>query len=234
MRLDSHLLKQGMFTSRTKAKEAIVSRLVEVDAKTITKPSFELTEGMSVVVKSHKSYVARSAWKLAGFLEEVSLNVEGKTTLDIGSSTGGFTQVLLENGATSVTCVDVGTNQLHESLRNNSKVVLYEQTDIRDFNHEPFELVVSDISFISLRKILDKIDLLAKKEIVLLFKPQFEVGLVAKRDKKGVVRDKKAIALAQSRFEDAAKLLGWSLEAVAPAVITGKEGNLEYCYYFKK
>lgn len=233
MRLDVFLVENNLAPSRTKAQEIIKKGLVFVENKQITKPSF-VVNSSDVLIKQYKEYVSRSAWKLATFLQQIPLDVANKECLDIGSSTGGFTQVLLENNAKSVTCVDVGTNQLHPSIRENKKVCVYEQTDIRNFTHEPFEVVVSDVSFIALGKIIKNIDILAKKDIVVLFKPQFEVGLGVKRDKKGVVKDKKAIALAQSRFEDAAELIGWKLKAKETAHIKGKDGNLEYCYYFSK
>jgi 23S rRNA (cytidine1920-2'-O)/16S rRNA (cytidine1409-2'-O)-methyltransferase len=171
---------------------------------------------------------------LLHFLDEISLDVSGKSALDIGSSTGGFTQVLLERGVAGVSCVDVGHEQLHSSLREDERVRVYEGCDIRKFEaSEPFELIVSDVAFISLLHILDDVDRLAAEDIILLFKPQFEVGREAKRDKNGVVLDTKAVERAMQKFEDACSLKGWSLLAKSPAKLSGKEGNQEWCYYFK-
>ncbi|MDH4943565.1 TlyA family RNA methyltransferase [Sulfurimonas sp. C5] len=235
MRLDSYLVEKGFAETRNKAQTLIKEGLVLIDSKEITKPSFKVDEGMEVNVKEHKSYVSRAAYKLKDFIEEIHYDPSGKMALDIGSSTGGFTQVLLEAGAKEVTCVDVGSDQLHHSLRNDERVHVFENCDIRKFEGEtPFELIVSDVAFISLLYILDDIDRLASKDIILLYKPQFEVGREVKRDKNGVVTDKKAIENGMIRFEDACRLKGWKLRNKAPSRTTGKEGNLEYCYYFEK
>ena len=235
MRLDNYLVEKGFIESRNKAQQIIKEALVSVNDKLVKKPSFKIEEGDEVSVQEHKSYVSRAAYKLLYFLEELSLDVREKRALDIGSSTGGFTQVLLERGVESVACVDVGVNQLHHSLRHNPKVSVYENCDIRAFeSEEKFDLIVSDVAFISLHYILDSVERLASDDIILLFKPQFEVGREVKRDKHGVVQDKKAIERAMQRFEDAAALKGWSLVKKSPSKLTGKEGNLEYCYYFKK
>jgi 23S rRNA (cytidine1920-2'-O)/16S rRNA (cytidine1409-2'-O)-methyltransferase len=233
LRLDNYLVEQNLAKSRTKAQNYIKEAQVLVDGEVVTKPSFDVTT-QEVKLKEFKDYVSRAAFKLAYFLEEIDLDLKDKECLDIGSSTGGFSEVLLENGVKSVVCVDVGKEQLHPKIKNDARVTVFEQTDIREFESKPFDVVVSDVSFISLLKILDKVDELSSKDIVLLFKPQFEVGITAKRDKKGVVKDKKAIELAKARFEDAATLLGWKLLHKAPSKISGKDGNLEYCYYFYK
>lgn len=235
MRLDSYLAQNNLALSRNKAREMIESNLVKVNGKIAQKTSLEVQDSDDVVVLEHKNFVSRSAYKLEYFLEELDIVLEDKNALDIGASRGGFTQVLLNRGIKSVSAVDVGTNQLHQLIADDSRVSVFEQCDIRDFKSESgFDIVVSDISFISLHHILNDIDRLAKSDIVLLFKPQFEVGVDAKRDSNGVVLDKKAIDKAMIKFEDAATLKGWSLEAKAPAKISGKEGNVEYCYYFKK
>jgi 23S rRNA (cytidine1920-2'-O)/16S rRNA (cytidine1409-2'-O)-methyltransferase len=235
MRLDNYLVKNNLSHSRNKAQEMIKAGLVQVDATVVKKPSFKVEPRNKIAVTQHKSYVSRAAYKLLYFLDEIALDVTEKRALDIGSSTGGFTQVLLERGVASVSCVDVGREQLHDSLREDERVRVYEGCDIRKFEaQKPFELVVSDVAFISLLHILDAIDRLSRKDIILLFKPQFEVGREAKRDKNGVVLDKKAIERAMQKFEDACSLKGWSLEKKSPSKISGKEGNQEWCYWFSK
>ncbi len=234
MRLDNYLVQELGVGSRNKAQSYIKAGNVTVDSKVVTKSSFLVEPSHEVAVHIDKEYVSRSAWKLAHFLDEIALDVSGKRALDIGSSTGGFTEVLLERGARSVCAVDVGSEQLHPTLRGDSRIELHERTDIRNFEAEPFELVVSDVSFISLLHILDAVDRLADKEIVLLFKPQFEVGREAKRDKKGVLKDPKAVMRAMLAFEDACELKGWQLVKKSPSKVSGKEGNIEYCYYFRK
>jgi 23S rRNA (cytidine1920-2'-O)/16S rRNA (cytidine1409-2'-O)-methyltransferase len=235
LRLDSYLVENGLAETRNKAQTLIKEGLVLVDEKEIKKSSFKIEAGMEVRVKEHHQYVSRAAHKLKDFIDEIAYDPSGKTTLDIGSSTGGFTQVLLEADAKEVTCVDVGSDQLHHSLRSNGRVHLFENCDIRKFESEKtFDLIVSDVAFISLLYILNDIDRLGSKDIILLFKPQFEVGREVKRDKNGVVTDKKAIEDAMIRFEVACNKNGWTLQNKAPSKTTGKEGNLEYCYYFTK
>jgi 23S rRNA (cytidine1920-2'-O)/16S rRNA (cytidine1409-2'-O)-methyltransferase len=233
MRLDNYLVQNALSETRTKAQAIIKEGLVSVDAKIVTKSSFIVNDDSLVEVAEHDNYVSRAAYKLKYFLEELSLDIQDAICLDVGSSTGGFTQILLQNDVKSVDAVDVGKSQLHKSLLEDARVSSYESCDIREFKSDKtYDLVVSDVSFISLLNILDDIDRLASAKIILLFKPQFEVGREAKRDNHGVVTDEKAIQKAMIRFEDAARLKGWSLKQKSPSKITGKEGNLEYCYYF--
>ncbi|MCX6052099.1 MAG: TlyA family RNA methyltransferase [Campylobacterales bacterium] len=234
-RLDNYLVEKNLAGSRTKAQTLINDGFVSVNGKTVIKSSHKLDVNDEVKVREHKEYVSRAAYKLSAFLDELKLDVSGKIALDIGSSTGGFTQVLLERGVSEVSAVDVGKEQLHESLRNDSRVHSYESCDIRKFQSDKkFELIVSDVSFISLLYILDDIERLACGNIILLFKPQFEVGKDAKRDNNGVVLDNKAILQAMLKFEDACKLKGWKLILKSASKLTGKEGNLEYCYFYEK
>ena len=234
-RLDNYLVKHSLAETRNKAQTMIKELHVSVNNKIITKTSFKVSDSDEVKVQEHKQYVSRAAFKLSNFLDELSLHVESLVALDIGSSTGGFTEVLLEYGASEVTAVDVGKDQLHISLKEDKRVHSHESCDIREFKSDKkFDIVVSDVAFISLLHILDDVHRLANNKIILLFKPQFEVGREAKRDSNGVVLDEKAIQKAMIKFEDACSLLGWKLIQKSPSKITGKSGNLEYCYYFKK
>ncbi|MDP2851675.1 MAG: TlyA family RNA methyltransferase [Sulfuricurvum sp.] len=235
MRLDSYLVENGLVESRNKAQQLIKEHAISVDGKIVDKVSYDVAEGMAVDIADTELYVSRAAIKLKGFLPYTEWSLSGLRALDIGSSTGGFTQVLLENSVASVTCVDVGSDQLHPSLRSDPRVVVYENTDIRVFSAEtPYEIVTCDVAFIPLELILESIDRLASKYIVLLFKPQFQVGREVKRDKNGVVKDDKAIGKAMIRLEDACALIGWKLVAKEVAHIAGKEGNQETCYGFVK
>ncbi len=235
MRLDNYLVENNLAQSRTKAQTLIKKGYVSVNSKVVLKSAYKLSEGDEVSVQEHENYVSRAAYKLSAFLDELKLDVTSKVALDIGASTGGFTQVLLEAGVKEVSAVDVGRDQLHESLKSDKRVRSFESCDIRKFESErEFDLVVSDVSFISLLYILDDVDRLANDKIILLFKPQFEVGREAKRDKNGVVLDEKAILKAMLKFEDSCKLKGWNLILKSPSKLTGKEGNLEYCYCFEK
>lgn len=236
MRLDKYLVVEGYFESRNRAHDAIKAGQVMVDGNK-AKPSAKIDENTVVEVKDAKFYASRGARKLEDFLVEYPMDFAGKSALDIGSSTGGFAQIVLENGAECLTCVDVGSDQLHISLRENDKVTLYEETDIRDFaSEEGFGLVTCDVSFISIRMIMDDIDRLSAKgtDIVILYKPQFEVGKDAKRDSKGVVQDLDAIARRKEEFEAEAKKLGWDEKYQAESKVQGKEGNQEYLYHFIK
>ena len=269
-------------------------------------------------------YVGRGALKLKSFLAAYPLEVRGKNALDVGSSTGGFVQILLQNGVKSVTALDVGRSQLDESLRADSRVKVAENTDVREFasgfqnsakdgkfddaeqnlkkqiepNFNPgksnfaeqdgllneqsepafapsnltqagaktgeanlscvnlapktqsaepdsstpknvapkFDLITCDVSFISLKEILPSIDALAGEncDIILLFKPQFEVGRNAKRNKKGVVTDAKAVREARAKFELATANLGWIMRQTLECEVKGKEGNAEFFYAFNK
>jgi len=188
-------------------------------------------------VEDSKFYVSRAARKLENFLAEHPVELKGKRALDIGSSTGGFAQIVLENGVETLDCVDVGSDQLHISLRENEKLSLHEETDIREYqNDEHFEVITCDVSFISILQITDDIDRLAGEgtDIVILYKPQFEVGKDVKRDSKGVVQDVDAIARRKEAFEAEALKLGWEQKYQALSQVQGKEGNQEYLYHFVK
>jgi len=231
MRLDEFLVKSGIIESRNKAKELIKNKKVKVNGKLETKPSLKVDNPDIEILE--KVYVSRAAWKLKNYLEKYNLSFDNKSVIDVGSSTGGFSEVALEKGAKKVVCVDVGDNQLHPKIRQNSKVEVYENTDIRDFEYnEKFDILVSDVSFISLLKIFDKLKILSD-EMILLFKPQFEVGKEAKRDKRGVVIDNEAIKKAKENFE---KEVSGEFEILRSeeSSIKGKEGNIEYIYHLRR
>jgi 23S rRNA (cytidine1920-2'-O)/16S rRNA (cytidine1409-2'-O)-methyltransferase len=235
MRLDNYLFEKKIAQSRNKASEMIKNREVFVDEKLITKPSFEVDETNVIRLSPNKTYVSRAGYKLEGFLKESFLKIEGLTCLDIGSSTGGFVEVLLGLNAKKVVGVDVGKDQLHPSLRDIKNLELFEQMDIRKFYPgETFELVTCDVSFIAIEHILEDINRLANEYIIILFKPQFEVGKDIKRTKTGVVKDQKAIQRAINEFEAKAFSLGWELLEKRDSILSGKEGNVETFFCFKK
>jgi 23S rRNA (cytidine1920-2'-O)/16S rRNA (cytidine1409-2'-O)-methyltransferase len=232
MRLDKYLVKNGFFESGNKAKEAVLDGKVKVNNKTITKPSFDVDNPLIEI--EGEVFVSRSALKLKNYIDEFRVDVLDKLALDIGSSTGGFSEVLLKYGVRKVVCVDVGKGQLHTKILTHPKTEVYEQTDIRNFSYNnKFDIVVSDVSFISLSLILDKIIELSRGDIILLFKPQFEVGKDVKRDKKGVVKDKVAIQKSLDNFLLEAQKKGLSLIRVTKSSILGKDGNIEYILHFK-
>lgn len=235
MRLDLYLVENFDIQSRNKASEIIKSNKVKVNDKIISKSSFKIEEGFKVELLEDTFYVSRAAYKLKHFLEEITITLKQKDALDIGSSTGGFTQILLENDLNSVCCVDVGSNQLHEKIKNDSRINFHENQDIRTFqSNTAFEIVTCDVSFISILYIIEDIDRLSSDKIIILFKPQFEVGTNVKRDKKGVVKDNKAIERARTQFLDKCKLLNWKLEYSSLSKLQGKDGNEEELFYFSK
>ena len=231
MRLDEYLVKSKLVESRNKAKELIKNKKVKVNGKIETKPSLNVENPEIEILQ--KVYVSRAAWKLKNYLDKYNIFFNEKNVIDVGSSTGGFSEVALENGAKKVVCVDVGDNQLHPKLRKNPKIEVYENTDIRDFTYpEKFDILISDVSFISLLKIFDKLSEFSN-EMILLFKPQFEVGIEAKRDKKGVVIDKDAIQKAKENFENYISR-DFEILRSEKSSIKGKEGNIEYIYHLRR
>lgn len=168
-------------------------------------------------------------------LQKDILNLAGVDVLDVGSSTGGFVQILLQRGAKSVTALDVGSSQLSEILRRDPRVIVRENTDIREFiSEKKFDLITCDVSFISLNLILKSLASLAKNALIVLFKPQFEVGAEIKRNKKGVLKDEKAVCAARAKFEQLCAELGLAVLHASACKITGKEGNREFFYLLKR
>jgi 23S rRNA (cytidine1920-2'-O)/16S rRNA (cytidine1409-2'-O)-methyltransferase len=236
MRLDKYLVEHGYFESRNRAIEAIKAGRVKLNGK-MAKASAKVDANDTIEVAKEKFYVSRAARKLECFLQNHPVDFTDKRVIDVGASTGGFTQIALEAGAREVVALDVGKAQLHESLRNDARVIVREEQDVRTFTPEsPADIVTCDVSFISILHILKALDRLVKTggAIVVLYKPQFEVGKEIKRNAKGVVQDIKAVAREMRRFEDTAAALGWRLQAKAPSCVKGKEGNEEWMYEFVK
>lgn len=226
--------------SRNKACELIENKQILLNGE-FKKTSFKITSLNPLEDESLKLtlleelFVSRAAFKLKHFLQEYTFTIKDKICLDIGSSTGGFVQILHQNKAKHITALDVGSNQLHESLRNLENIQICENTDLREFKSEIlYDVITCDVSFISLTHLIFHIDKLAKDLIILLFKPQFEVGKNAKRDKNGVVKDTKAIKNAKDSFEKACAKLGWILQASQESHLKGKEGNVEFFYAYRK
>ncbi|MFY4790448.1 TlyA family RNA methyltransferase [Aliarcobacter butzleri] len=236
MRLDMYLTTNFNIQSRNKATELIKSNKVKCDGEIITKPSFNVLDFHKIELLEDDFYVSRAAYKLKFFLQELkNFDLKDKNALDIGSSTGGFTQILLESEIKKVTCVDVGTNQLHERIKYNDKINFFENTDIRNFESDKiFDIVTCDVSFISILNIIDAINTLASKDIIILFKPQFEVGSSVKRDKKGIVKDNNAIQKARDNFLNKTNILNWTLKYSNISKLQGKDGNVEEFFYFSK
>ena len=231
LRLDIACVLFGIAPTRNKARDLIEKGKIYINGVPCFKNAYKLSACDIIKSTESKMFVSRAGEKLNCFLRRYPLLDCGqKRALDIGASTGGFTQVLLQNGVESVVCVDVGSNQLHPSLREDPRVISYENTDIRTFkwDGEGFEIVVCDVSFISLKGILPSLLVLAKDKVILLFKPQFEVGRTIKRNKKGGVQDQGAIKKA---LQDTLEILltsGVGILQCAESELAGKEGNVEF------
>lgn len=229
MRLDVFLVEKGMVSTRSKAVELISRSLVTVNGKEVSKKNTDIKEGDEVKLLGNLQYVSRGGDKLAGALSLCSLSVKGVSALDIGSSTGGFTDCLLQNGAEKVVAVDVGTGQFDEVLKQDKRVDLHEETDIRYFaTEESFDLIVGDVSFISWSNLTDAVARLSHKgtKILLLVKPQFEVG---KDDiKKGVVSSETLHERVQAEVKKAFEEAGFTVEKEFESPLKGGDGNTEF------
>lgn len=240
MRLDMYLKEK--LGSRQKAQEAIESGCVCVNSAPVCKSSKILRDDDKVSIDTQGLLCGRAGYKLRGFIEElkqIGVWTESylayKKALDIGSSTGGFTQVLLQNDIKSVVCVDVGKNQLHPIVREDERVKVFEECDIRNFkSKEHFDIAVCDVSFISLYQILPCFKQILCDEFIMLFKPQFEVGIKAKRNKKGVLQDLQAIFLALESFCKDLRCGGFEMIHTQKSILSGKEGNEEFFIYARK
>jgi len=234
MRLDLYLKQKMGIQSRNKACEYIKSHNVSVNGDIITKPSFNITH-QKVTLLEKNLFVSRAGYKLKYFLDDIDICLKNANVLDIGASKGGFTQVILEYDIKKIVCIDIGSSQLDYKIKNNKKVNSLENTDIRNFKSNIlFDLIVCDVSFISLNKIIKHIDMLRFKKIILLFKPQFEVGVNISRNKKGIVVDKNAIKQARDEFLDLTNLFGWRLIKNEISKKEGKNGSVEEFFYFDK
>ena len=234
VRADQLLVQRGLAESRTRAQALILSGNVFAGDRRVAKSGDMLTEDAALTVKGRDHpWVSRGGIKLDHGLTHFDFDVTGAIALDVGSSTGGFTDVLLNRGAAKVYAVDVGTNQLAWKLRSDARVIVHEQTNARDLTKgiipEAVDIVVCDASFISLSKVLDAALDLAKPgaRLVALVKPQFEAGR-EEVGKGGVVRDP---AVHQRVCDEAAHWVrskGWSVLGIEPSPITGPEGNVEF------
>jgi 23S rRNA (cytidine1920-2'-O)/16S rRNA (cytidine1409-2'-O)-methyltransferase len=231
-RIDRLLVERGLFDSRAKAQAAIEAGLVRAGDVVVRKSSEEFAVDAPLSATPAHPYVSRGGVKLAAALDCFGLDPRGRTCIDVGASTGGFTQVLLERGARLVIAVDVGRDQLHPSLRGRADVLSLEQTDIRTLSAPSLpalpELAVVDVSFISLRLVLPAITALmaAKAHLVALVKPQFEAG--PERVTKGIVRDPAVHAAICKDVENLAVSVGWRVAGIVPSPIEGGDGNREF------
>ena len=233
-RLDKALVERGLATTRSQADNFIRLGYVFLNKKIVQKSGTMVSDSDEIKLEKKETYVSRAGLKLASVAEYFHLNFQDKTVLDIGSSTGGFTDYSLRHGAKKVFAVDVGTDQLHPSLRLNPKIALHEKTDIRDFYaDEAIDIIVGDVSFISLREILPHVaeNLMNTNTIlVAMVKPQFEAG--RHQVNKGIIKNDKVRRQILSDFEDWAKKYFVILDK-KDSEVAGSKGNLERFYKLK-
>ena len=231
-RADVALVERGFFASRAKAREAIEAGLVTLDGRPVTKPSEPAPDDAVLAAEAPYSWVSRGGVKLAAALDAFAIDPQGKQALDVGASTGGFAHVLLSRGAAHVTCVDVGHGQLHPLVATDRRVTSFEKRDARalvaaDLPSPP-QIIVCDVSFISLALVLPPVLALAaeKAEAAILIKPQFEAG--PEHAKKGIVRDAQIRRAVCDRSTALVCGLGWDIVGLIPSPIEGGDGNHEF------
>jgi 23S rRNA (cytidine1920-2'-O)/16S rRNA (cytidine1409-2'-O)-methyltransferase len=234
-RLDQLVHMRGLVPSRSQAESWIRMGKVTVNGKVITKPGYPADEAADVELTADEQYVSRAGLKLASVAQTLALNFKGKVMLDVGSSTGGFTDFALRNGARKVIAVDVGTDQLHPSLRPDQRIELHEQTDIRDMKElsDTPDIVVIDVSFISLREVLPHIATLCSKQtqIAAMVKPQFE-AVASNLKHKGVIKNDRMRRDILKAFEDWSRTY-FVIVDKADSDIAGSKGNVERFYLLR-
>lgn len=234
VRLDKALVQLGLVTTRSQAESYIRLGRVKVAGRLITKPGYFVHDLSLVELDQPEQFVSRAGLKLASVADKLAVDFRGKLVLDVGSSTGGFTDYALSRGARRVICVDVGTDQLHPKLRRDARVELHEKTDIRDFaTNQPVDIILIDVSFISLREVLPHLAELANRQtqVVAMVKPQFETGNRLKNH--GVIKNDTERRRILHDFEQWAKQY-FLLRAKADSAVAGARGNRERFYLLTK
>ena len=232
MRLDKYLVDKGYFKTRNKALTAIKNGAVLLAGSTIFKPSYEVLDSLDIIINTNLliPYVSRGGLKLETAIKSFNLDFQNKVVLDIGSSTGGFTDCAIKHGAKLVYAVDVGTNQLDESLKSNAKVVSLENTNILSlpFFSNSIDIVLLDCSFVSVNVLLPAINnyVTENNYLVLLIKPQFEAGNIYLKN--GIVKDKKMVLNILNKVEKELNSINLYLNKIIKSQIKGKDGNQEY------
>lgn len=240
IRLDRHLVEQGLTRTRSQAESYIRLGDVKVGGDVVTKPGFMVGPGDRVDLTgaaAAEQYVSRAALKLASAAPRLGLDFRGKTVLDVGSSTGGFTEYALRHGAAHVIAVELGRAQLHESLRGDPRIELHERTDIRDvkaLSGTP-DIVLADVSFISLREILPHVSALCSPStrLAVMVKPQFEAGK-SDHKHKGVIKNDSIRRSILKDFEAWARTHGFIILEKADSAVSGAKGNRERFYLLRK
>ncbi len=238
-RIDIELVKRGIFETRNKAQNEIKNKIVYCNNICITKPAFDVTDTDIIEIKGEKlKYVSRGGLKLEKAIKEFNINLNDKILIDIGSSTGGFSDCALQNGIKKVYAIDVGTDQFDKTLRLNNKIILYENTDFRNIDNNIINdanIASIDVSFISVTKLTNKLkELTNLKEVICLIKPQFECGKEVSDKYRGVPLNKevhyKVINDVINSFEEN----NFYINDLTSSPIRGGNGNIEYLAYFKR
>ena len=238
-RADLYLTENGYYESRARAQAAIKAGLVKVDGKRLKKASEKLSDANEITAKAEHPWVSRGGLKLAYALKEFEVSVEGKTCLDVGASTGGFSDVLRQKGVAKIYAVDVGHGQLHASLRNVPEIISMEGQDARELTSSHFDrppqLIVCDASFISCMKVLERPLSLASRtaDLLTLVKPQFEVGKSG-IGRGGIVKSESLALQALSDVSAWVTSQGWHVIATCKSPIKGGSGNTEYLLHARK
>jgi 23S rRNA (cytidine1920-2'-O)/16S rRNA (cytidine1409-2'-O)-methyltransferase len=234
-RLDKILTERGLIESRARALALVMAGQVIVDGKVITKAGTPVNSDAAITIKQNCPYVSRAGYKLEAAVDAFSINLKGKVAIDVGASTGGFTDLMLQNGAARVYAVDVGHSQLHYRLRNDPRVICLEQVNARTIDQslipESCDIAVFDVSFISLKLVIPPILNILKKpsEIVALIKPQFEAG--KGMTKKGIIKDEDTIISVVENIKEFLYSINLIPLGVIPSPVKGAKGNQEYLIY---
>lgn len=228
------MVQLGLAESRERARTLIMAGRARVGTTVLVKPATMLDESTAMELIAPERFVSRGGHKLEGALESFAIDVTGLACMDLGASTGGFTDCLLQHGAASVLAVDVGRAQLHAKLRDDPRVTLLEGTNARDLPKLPTDIrfFVADLSFISLRKVLPSVEIHVAPDVagVVLFKPQFEAGR-ADVPRTGVIKDEELRARLIAEFQEWLAEAGWQVRGMIESPIRGGEGNVEYLVY---
>lgn len=238
-RIDIELVKRGIFETRNKAQNEIKNKIVYCNNVCITKPAFDVTDTDIIEIKGEKlKYVSRGGLKLEKAIKEFNINLNDKILIDIGSSTGGFSDCAIQNGIKKVYAIDVGTDQFDKTLRLNNKIDLYENTDFRNIDNNIINdanIASIDVSFISVTKLTNKLkELTNLKEVICLIKPQFECGKEISDKYKGVPLNKEVHKSVIENVIKSFKDNNYYINSLTSSPIKGGNGNIEYLAYFKR